>query len=197
MLRIREASVGHSVWTVTKIKQHEEGSLKHFYWTETQANRRYTNTEVYKYKTVEPSLKTAARVTLSSWVRDAKMDFWVSNLYLQKWALVISQQSSVQLSVVRLSSWTLKQMGHNVMMAYSFILLCCIMLLSQPDASTPKTRWRLHRCSSWWWRRCRRVWQPVWSSNISLQRTFRHSEGFTSLYGVRCMLTYCAFCSCM
>lgn len=78
-----------------------------------------------------------------------------------------------------------RQMGHNVMMAYSFILLCYIMLQSQPDASTPKTRWRLHRCSSWWWRRCRRVWQSVWSSDISLQRTFKHSDGFTASCGAR------------
>lgn len=174
--------MGHSVWPVTEIKQHEEGPLKQFYWKESkQAIHKHRG---YKSKTAEPSLKTAARVRLSSWVRDAKMDFWVSSLYLQKQTLVIAQLSPVQLSFLRLSSWTLKQMGHNVMMAYSFILLCYFMLLNQPDASTPKMRRRLHRCSSWRWRRCRRVWQPVWSSNISLQRIFRHSDGFTSSYGV-------------
>lgn len=39
---------------------------------------------------------------------------------------------------------------------------------NKPEASTPQKWWRPHRCSSWRWKRCRRVWPPARSSCTSL-----------------------------
>lgn len=39
-----------------------ENPLKYFYSEENEANKRFTNTKDYKYKTVTPSVKIATRI---------------------------------------------------------------------------------------------------------------------------------------
>lgn len=44
-------------------------------------------------------------------------------------------------------------------------------MLDEPEAATPETPQRLHRCCSWRSEQHKTVCQPVWSSNISLQKS--------------------------